>query len=99
MMDVIDVVFYRDAIFEILKGKHMLREVYELRCNLFLLAAHFYFNRIDQNDSDQDNRNVEVLEPFPACFFDFVTKQRRYNDLKRCIANIPDLREINVSFV
>lgn len=90
MMDV-DVNFYRDAVLQIiLSGKHIAREVCELRYNLFCRAAHFYFG--------EANRSSEVCEPFPHCFFDFPTKTRRYDELSDCIANIPELSDITVSF-
>ncbi len=86
-----DVEFYRDAVFEIvLNGLHIPREVCELRYHLFRRAAHVYFHLPE--------RNCEVIEPFPTCFFDFRTKLRRYDDLKLCIEKLPELSEINVSF-
>lgn len=84
-----DVVFFRDTVLEIiLGGKHIEREVCELRYNLFLRAASFYFN--------QNKPNCEVLEPFPNCFYDFAKKQRLYDELKLCISGIPYLSEMNV---
>lgn len=84
----LDVTFYRDAVLEIvLSEKHIAREVYELRLTLFLRAASVYFNQMHK-----------VLEPFPSCFFDRITKSRRYDELKLCLSGMPNIREINVRF-
>lgn len=86
----LDVMFYRDAILEIiLWGQHIAREVCELRLELFLKAADCYYNT--------KNANRELLEPFPSCFFDSVTKERRYDELSLCISSLPNLDEIQVN--
>lgn len=83
-----DVDFYRDAVLEmVLVEGRIPREVSELRCYLFLRAANSIFGR-----------SSEVLQPFPSCFYDFVTKEQQYDDLKQCIIEIPKFSEINVSF-
>lgn len=89
MEKMLDVTFYRDAVLEIvLGGHHITREVCELRLNLFIRAANHYFKT--------KNVKCEVLEPFPICFYDRVTKTRRYDDLQSCIQSIPTLSEIRV---
>lgn len=86
-----DVNFYRDAVLEIvLSGQHIAREVYELRCSLYLRAANYSY-------SQGTKKSDLVFEPFPHCFFDFATKTRRYKELWECISNIPDLSSFSVS--
>lgn len=80
----LDVIFYRDVVLEIiLGGKHIPREVYQLRFTLFLEAANAHFNR-----------QCEVLEPFPPCFFEI--PNRKYDELRLCISSIPNLSTMNV---
>lgn len=84
-----DVIFWRDTVLEIiLSGKHISPEVYQLRFNLFLRAASRCFS--------VGKENREVLEPFPYFFYDCVTKQRNYDELKSCILSIPQLSQITV---
>lgn len=86
----LDFLFYRDIVIETISdGQHIEREVYELRFDLFLRAADCFFNG--------GQRISEILEPFPSCFYDVLTKTRQYDDLKSCISVIPRLCEINVS--
>lgn len=83
-----DVLENRQTVLEIiLEGRHIPREVYELRYSLFLRAANHYFTKPTPR---------ELLEPFPTCFYDFTTKTRRYDDLKACVQSIPSLNAINV---
>lgn len=91
MEKMLDINFYRDAVLEILGGKHIARGVCTLRLNLFCRAAQSFFE-------EENQTNRELLEPFPSCFFDCTSKQRRYDDLSDCIASIPPLNEIKVNF-
>lgn len=86
-VNLLDAEDYRQIILEIvLSGKHVSHKVYKLRLLLFIRAANYYYFQ----------KQNQCLEPFPSCFFDPVTKSRRYDDLRTHISNIPPLDAIQV---
>lgn len=94
----LDVLYYRDMIIDIVVNeRHIAPEVRDLRLNLFAVAAKYYYNRRIKTPDNPQPGPSDVLEPFPSCFFDVVTKERRLEDLEACIKAIPELSSINVS--